>query len=50
MRSQWCAIKKVKQSVGVGYDTVQYHFYCVTAELQQLMDVIKALDYDLGLK
>jgi hypothetical protein len=55
MRNQVRAIKKVKRFAGLGYDIQQYHFYCVkkainSCELQQLMDVIKASDYDLGSK
>ncbi len=52
---QWCAIKKVKREVGVGFDTLQYHFFCCknalsSDELHKLLDVIGALDEELGLK
>ena len=55
MRTQWRAIKKVKREVGVGFDTLQYHFFCCknalsSDELQQLLDVIGASDKELGLK
>jgi hypothetical protein len=55
MRSQWRAIKRVKGEVGVGFDTLQYHFYCAKKalspnELQQLLDVIAASDEDTGSK
>jgi hypothetical protein len=55
MRTQWRAIKKVKREVGVGFDTLQYHFFCCnnalsSDELQQLLDVIGASDEELGLK
>jgi hypothetical protein len=29
MRAQFCAIRKVKRNVGIGYDIAQFHFYCV---------------------
>jgi hypothetical protein len=49
MRTQWGAIKKVKREVGVGFDILQYHFFCCknalsSDELQQLPDVIGASD------
>ena len=54
-RNQVRAMKKVKRLSGMGYDIQQYHFYCVkkainSSELQQLMDAIKASDYELGSK
>ena len=55
MRTQFCAIRKVKRNVGIGYEIAQFHFCCVrkaisSLELNQLIDVIKASDEDLGLK
>ena len=54
-RNQVRAIKKVKRYAGLGYDIQQYHLYCIkkainSKELQQLIDAIKASDYELGLK
>lgn len=54
-RKQMRAIRKVKRLAGLGYDIQHYHFYCVkkainSRELQQLMDAIKASDYELGSK
>jgi hypothetical protein len=41
------------EGCGIGFDTSQYHFYCtkkalMAKELQQLLDVIAALDEDMG--